>query len=283
MDLNTLLNTPPWQWPTEASTVILETLVDKHANKSDRVIAARMAGELVVMDDEVAGILLAIVQANDEPEELRGRAAISLGPVLEEADTELIDDEEFDDPEGVPISLDTFRNIRDSLRKLYLDEHNSKELRRRILEASVRAPQDWHARAISAAYSSGDREWMLTAVFAMRWVPGFDDRILETLESTDPQIHVEAVQAAGRNELDAAWPHVAALVTAPSTPKPLRLAAIEAVGTIRPKEAQSILFELTESSDDDIAAAAGEAVAMAQAMSGEENDGAVDAEGNWIN
>jgi hypothetical protein len=32
MDLNTLLNTPPWDWPEDAGNLILETLVDKQAN-----------------------------------------------------------------------------------------------------------------------------------------------------------------------------------------------------------------------------------------------------------
>ena len=283
MDLNTLLNTPPWQWPSDARSVILGALVDKQANESDRGIAAELGGELVVMDDEVAESLLAIVGGTDEPEELRARAAISLGPVLEQGDTELIDEEEFDDPEGAPISLDTFRIIRDSLHKLYLDERNPKELRRRILEASVRAQQDWHTCAIRAAYSSGDREWMLTAVFAMRWVPGFDDQILEALESADPEIHFNAVKAAGGRELDAAWPHVVALVTAPSTPKHLLLAAIEAAGNIRPQEAQDMLLELANSRDEEIAAAAAAAIAMAQAMSGGEDDEEVDDDGNWIN
>ena len=87
-------------------------------------------------------------QANDESDELRATAAIGLGPVLEQADLELLDDDEFDDPESVPISLDKFRNIQDSLHKLYLDEGNPKEVRRRILEGSVRAPQEWHPDAI---------------------------------------------------------------------------------------------------------------------------------------
>ena len=53
----------------------------------------------------------------------------------------------------------------------------------------MRAPQNWHQKAIKAAYSSGDKEWMLTAVF---------------LETADPEIHCEAVNAAGNWELDAA-------------------------------------------------------------------------------
>ena len=56
-----------------------------------------------------------------------------------------------------------------------------KELRRRILEASVRAFEPWHPDAIRTAYASSDQEWVLTAVFAMAHIKGFDEQILESL------------------------------------------------------------------------------------------------------
>jgi len=272
MDLNTLLNAPPSEWPADAGEVSLRTLVDKQAGISDRLIAAELVGNLVVMNDKIAYALLTIVGSSDEPEELRAKAAISLGPVLEQGDLELLDDDESDSPECAPISLDTFHDIQEVLRKLYLDASNPKRLRRKILEAAVRAPQHWQMSAISAAYSNGDKDWMLTAVFAMRWVRGFDDQILEALESTDPEIHYHAVNAAGGWELDSAWPHVVTLVENPSTPKGLLLAAIEAVSNIRPQEAQDVLRDLTDSRDEDIAGAACEAVSIAQARSGEADD-----------
>jgi hypothetical protein len=94
---------------------------------------------------------MAIARDVEESEELRTRAAISLGPVLEQADMD-----GFEDPDDVPIFERTFRNIQDTVHRLFLDKSNPKEVRRRILEASVRAPQDWHQNAIMAAYSSGD-------------------------------------------------------------------------------------------------------------------------------
>src|SRR5262249_18487618 len=136
------------------------------------------------------------------------------------------------------------------------------------LEASVRAPQDWHADAIRAAYASGDEAWKLTAVFCMRFIRGFDAQILEALEDPNPDIHYEAVIAAGNWELDGAWPYVAGLVTSENTEKPLLLAAIEAVATIRPHEAEEILADLAESDDEDIIAAVDEALAMARGLSG---------------
>jgi hypothetical protein len=206
---------------------------------------------------------------------LRARAAIALGPVLEESDTD-----GFEDPDDVAITQSTFRNIQDSLQKLYFDSSIPKEVRRRILEASVRAPENWHQNAIRAAYSSGDKDWMLTAVFTMRWVRGFDDQILEALKSPDPDIHYEAVEAAGNWGVSAAWSHIEALVQSAATPKPLLLAAIGAVAGIRPAEARETLGELADSDDEEIAEAAQEAICMADALSDEEDD--EEAGSEWV-
>ena len=267
MDLKILKETPPWDWPDGAGKVFFEILGDHQADASDRAIAAELAGDFTVINEELVDALLSILQSSAESEELRGRAAISLGPVLEYADTE-----GFEDRDDVPISEDTFWKIQESLRRFYMDTDVPKNVRRRILEASVRAPQDWHQDAIRAGYSSDDGDWRLTAVFSMGWVRGFDDQILEALESENQDIHYHAVCAAGNWEVDAAWSHVSRLVTANETDKPLLLAAIDAVASIRPQEAGMILVDLTDSDDEDIVEAAYEAMAMAEGPSGDEFD-----------
>src|SRR5664279_4316468 len=83
MDLKTLMDTPPWDWPEDAGDLLLETLIDNQACGSDRLIAAELAGDSPVMNDELAKALLAIVGTRDDTDELRAQAAISLGPVLE--------------------------------------------------------------------------------------------------------------------------------------------------------------------------------------------------------
>lgn len=274
MDLKTLLDIPPWDWPRDAGRTFRKILIDRGANQSDRLLAAELAGDFTVINDNLAHILLTVVSSDDEPEQLRAKAAISLGPALEQADID-----GFEDSDDVPINERTFRNIQDSLEKIYLDNNTPNEVRRRILEASVRAPQTWHRDAIGYAYSSGDKDWMLTAVFSMRWVRGFDDQILAALKSADPEIQYQAVNAAGNWELDAAWSHVVELVNDARTPKPLLLAAIEAVGNIRPAEAGNILVDLADSEDEEIAEAADEAMAMAEVVSDEEDD----VEDDWIN
>ena len=128
----------------------------------------------------------------------------------------------------------------------------------------MRAPPDWHKDAVRAAYSIDDESWRLTAVFCMQFIRGFDDQIIEALESENPDIYYEAICAAGNWGLDPAWSHVEGIVTSEDPDKVLLLAAINAVASIRPLEAAEILGDLTDSEDGDIAEAALEALAMAQ-------------------
>jgi len=93
----------------------------------------------------------------------------------------------------------------------------------------------------------------------MGWIRGFDEQILEMLESRNPDIRYEAVRAAGNWGVDAAWPHVAALLTSEATEKSLLLAAIEAAVWIRPREAKRILIDLADSDDEEIAEAVSDA------------------------
>jgi uncharacterized protein (UPF0147 family) len=277
MDIKTLRDTPPWEWGRDADKVLKKTLSDRAADPSDRLTAADLAGDLVVINDDLANLLVDTVRNPNEPEELRGKAAISLGPVLEQTSID-----EFDFPEDVHISEETYDHIRESLREVFEDTSVPKLVRRRVLEASVRASDDWHTDAVQTAYASGDHDWMLTAVFAMNYVRLSDAQIMESLQSPDPSIRLHAVEAAGTWEVDAAYPHILRLVKDSRTPKELRLAAIEAVAGIRPAEAGNVLEDLADSDDEEIAEAAQEAIDMAEAMGDGEDD---DDEENdvWVN
>ena len=265
--MSLLKDIPPWDWPRGTGKALLDILRADRPSESDLLLATELAGDFTVINDELVDALLSILRGGDKPEEVRGRAAISLGPVLEHVDTQ-----GFEDADDLPITERTFHRIQESLRKLYMDAGVPKDVRRQILEGSVRAPQDWHREAVRAAYGSDDEAWRLTAVFCMRFVRGFDEQILEALDSTNPDIHYEAVRAAGAWGVDAAWPHIAALVTSGGTDKPLLLAAIEAVASIRPREAAEILDDLTDSDDEDIVEAVSEAMTMAEGLADEDDE-----------
>ena len=110
MDLKALLDTPPWDWPRDAGRMFWRILLDPRPDESDRLVAAELAGDFTVINDDLADALLTVAGNSGEPEQLRARAALSLGPVLEQAETD-----EFEDPDDVPISEQTFRNLQDSL------------------------------------------------------------------------------------------------------------------------------------------------------------------------
>lgn len=257
MNLMALNKIPPWEWPSNADQMILDILQDDRADGSERLLAVELAGDSTVICDELADALLSTPGNERQPDDLRGRAAIALGPALEYA---FIDG--FEDPDEVPITEQMFHRIQETLYRLYLDENAPQIVRRRILEASVRAPQDWHQNAVRDAYARDDEAWKLTAVFCMQYIRGFEKQILESLSSEDPNILYEAICGAGSWEIDAAWPYVAAFITEAGTDKYLLLAAIESAVLIRPHEASEIISPLLDSDDEDIIDVIYEALAM---------------------
>ncbi len=257
MNLKRLADTPPWEWPSNARDTLLNALVDPGTRDADRSLAAQLAGDFVVMDDAMAAALVNTARNSRCSDETRGCAAIALGPALANADTM-----RFDDPDDVLISEECFHRTRAALQELYRDPEVPNSVRRDVLEASVHAPDEWHPNAVRHAYVQDDSSWRRTAVFCMSFIPGFDDEILEALRSSDEEIERNAVLAAGDQRVDDAWPHIVALIDAEDTPKPILLAAIDAIANIRPQEAMDVLGELAESEDEDISEAALDALAL---------------------
>ncbi|MEI8256237.1 MAG: HEAT repeat domain-containing protein [Deltaproteobacteria bacterium] len=267
MNLNQLENTPPWEWPESAGQTIRTALANRKGPADHRMLAAQLAGDYIVASDAMVKALLGVLSDGTEPTDLRSRAAIALGPSIEGAEID-----GFDDPELQSISRAVFDDARRILRKLYSDQQLPLDVRRRVLEAAVRAPEDWQVEAARTAAASDEQAWRLTAVFCMRFVKGFDAQIMAALGSDDVEIQREAVQAAGAWSMDAAWKTVVGMVMSTSTPKDTRIAAIEAVVSIRPGAARELLEELRDSDDADIASAVEDACGEATALEEFESD-----------
>ena len=258
MDLQKLYDIiPPWDWPKDVAEIFQEILDDQSADLSERLLAAEMAGNLVVFNDALAKTLLSIVDNNDETIEMRAKAAISFGPAFEHVDLY-----EFDDADDIILSEGIFREVQASFKKFYYDAGFPKEVRRRILEAAVRAPLDWHSAAVRAAFASGDAGWQCTAIFCMQFIQGFDKQILEALECENPDIRYEALLAAGHWQMAKAWPTIARLASDPGIDKTILLAVIDAAANIGLPESVALLEKLLYSDDDDIVDAAHEALAQ---------------------
>lgn len=255
--LNDLATLPPWEWPGDAKERLLEALAPD-SDSEQRLLAAELAFH--VADDEVAEALLARALDAREDDEVRAAAVIGLGPALEECDIE-----GFDDVGDPPLSRATFDRVGSALERLYRDAAVPALVRRRALEAAVRAPRDWHTSAVRAAWASGDASWRATAVFCMGYVPGFSDQVKEALASNEPELVLAVVQAAANGSADigqAAEPTLLRMAGDRHTELEVRLDAIAALANVDSRESLELLETLASSPDEDVADTASEALAI---------------------
>ena len=208
----------------------------------------------MLMDDTVARRYLDVIEG-DASDGVRADAIVGLGPVIEEAGIDYMDDElEFEEsPElGPPVSREMFGTIVATVRRIYEDESQPKLLRRRALEVLVRDPQPWLEGEIRKHLTSADEDWKLTAVFAMGYVNGFEKEITEAVQSAAEPILFEAVRSAGSQEIAATAPRIRELAQSATVDPDTRLAAIEALPFVD-DGAEEILRQLVGSDDEEIA------------------------------
>jgi len=219
-----------------------------------------------VVDDGLARELIRFARdPSREPGE-RGRALIVLGPSLEETGYEEEDDGGLAPPVGpeewweTPLSEAGFREVNEDLRRIYHDGDQPKEVRRRALEAAVRAPREWHRDAVAAAWRSSDPEWRLTAVFSMGFLSGFAAEIEEAFRGDDPVLRREAMGAAGRAEAEVLIPDLLEAAADAEADREDRIAAIEALEELQLAGAVDLLSDLSDDADAEVARAAREAL-----------------------
>lgn len=251
--LEMLDHLPMWEWPENAREVILRALSDRDA--AVRLRASGFAAKIV--DDELALDLLRMAREDQDPE-VAARAAIALGPALEMCDVGAFDD--IGDGSGDPLSERVFDEIVAGLEKVYRDARAPVLVRRRVLEAAVRAPREWQEAAARAAFEADDLDWQVTSVFCMGYLPGFDSQIMKALGSGVDPLVLEAVVAAGQADVVDAGPFVLDLAAAEETTPQLRVAAIAALARLNPTGSKKLLAELRRSPDAEILAAAEDAL-----------------------
>jgi len=110
MDLHTLNETPSWEWPDDAGEILVRVLRDRKASAEDRLLAADLAGDGMVIGEEVARTLIEVAGNGAEREDIRCTAATSLGPALE--NTDLMGPDEADED---VLTEETFRLVRKGL------------------------------------------------------------------------------------------------------------------------------------------------------------------------
>lgn len=262
MSLSDLEQIPSYEWPDSAGAEIVRVITDRTAHADDRLLAAHLAQEYPGINDLMMGALSGVAGNQAESPELRSSAAIALGPAFELADLDGLAQGLDDD--GLPCTPEAVNSAKAALRAVFDDKNAPDEVRRSCLETLAHAPQDWHAGAVRAAYADASNDWKLTALFCMRFITGFEDEILAALTSKDEHQRLEAIGAAGEQELQMAWPHVQAILKDSQADKLFVLAALGALPMLAPSpEIVMAILELhLASADPEILEAATEVLDM---------------------
>lgn len=276
MSLSDLEQIPSYEWPDSAGAEIVRVITDRTAHADDRLLAAHLAQEYPGINDLMMVALSGVAANKAESPELRSSAAIALGPAFELADLDGLAQDLDDD--GLPCTPEAVNGAKAALRAVFDDKSAPDEVRRSCLETLAHAPQDWHAAAVRAAYAEGSNDWKLSALFCMRFIGGFDTEILSALTSTDEHQRLEAIGAAGEQELQMAWPHVQAILKDRQADKLFVLAALGALPMLAPSpELVTAILELhLASADAEIVEAATEVRDMLADVEGEDDDWADD-------
>lgn len=127
-------------------------------------------------------------------------------------------------------------------------------VRRRALESLGYSSHDRVPTLIEEAFTSGDDEWIASALFAMGRSadPNWRGEVLGRLDDLNPNIRFEAVRAAGELELDDASPTLLELLDDPSDS--VRLASIWALSQVGGQGVRASLNALLRDTEDEVEA-----------------------------
>ena len=180
------------------------------------------------------------ILANDADEEVQAMAATMLGNYVYLGELE-----ELSEADKV--------RVEDALLHM-IDESVAVILQRRALEAVSFSSREEVAPLILAAYEKVEKDWKVTALFSMgrsanqQWAP----YILRNLESDEPDILFEAIQAAGEMYLEAALPKISQIAEqGEELDQLVRMAIARALENIGGAESIAILTKMLEWAVDD--------------------------------
>lgn len=134
--------------------------------------------------------------------------------------------------------------------KLYNDQNEDINVRRRALEAIANCGREGIGEMIEESYKHKDAKMRTSALFAMgrtcdtKW----EKTVLHELNSTDPEMRFEAVRSAGELELRKAIPYLAKVLH--EEDREILEMAIWSLGEIGGDEARRLLEDVMERADD---------------------------------
>ncbi len=177
---------------------------------------------------------------NDADEEVQATAATMLGNYVYKG--------EMDE-----LSARDKTRVEDALLRM-IDESVAVDLQRRALEAISFSSREEVSRLILAAYEKVEKDWKATALFSMgrsanqQWAP----YVLRNLDSDEPDLQFEAIQAAGEMYLEDALPKIQEIAEkGEELDQLVRMAIARSLENIGGVESIAILNRLLEWAEDD--------------------------------
>ncbi len=153
------------------------------------------------------------------------------------------------------VSQDLAEEAQQLVYDLHSDEGQSLEMRRRALESLANSSHAQTPVLIRKAYSDGNHDLKISAIFAMGRTCSRDwgQILLEELTSADDEAIYEAIVACGQIQLADSVPRIGALAL--SDDREIQQSAIWALGEIGGRHAFEILSRLDDMIEDDETAA----------------------------
>jgi HEAT repeat protein len=230
-----------YEWSASDCRLVVASLASE--DTEERRLAASLASALD--PEEVAPELLRLFRT-DPDTEVRAAAAIAVGPMLEESDTAI-------DEDDMPVEGALVDQWRSALRTVHDDPSEPDLVRRRALEAAVRAPDSWMGPAARRALTSTDPQWRMTGVFAAAHIAGLESLIVASLEDADPEVRIEAVRAAARGGVEEATSRLCEWARSRDTERELRHESIVALAHLPGTQSAEVLERLTGDRDKEVA------------------------------
>ncbi len=255
--------------PVDRRRTLVHRLVEAAETNFDMDFAAVTRLALTDLDDEVREAAVEATWTDESPDMLRrlmtlasgdlsegvrAAAASALGRFILEGELGKFDPGLARQAENIAI-------------KLYQDDNEDVDVRRRALEAIANSGRSGVTDMIEEAYNDDNPRMRTSAIFAMgrscdtKWSPV----VLHELISEDPEQRFEAARAAGELELKESIPYLADLMQ--EGDREIMQMAVWALGEIGGTEAQRLLEDMIEQADeagdDDLVEALEEALSSA--------------------
>lgn len=209
-------------------------------NDDEPMVRASAIRLLFEYDNKDMIDLMVDILENDADEEVQATAAIMLGNYVYKG--------ELDE-----LPAKDKQRVEEALLRMIV-ETNAVVIQRRALEAISFSSRDEVTPLILAAYEKLEKDWKVTALFSMgrsanqQWAP----YILRNLDSDEPDILFEAIQAAGEMYLESALPKISEIAKqGDELDQLLRMAIARALENIGGAESIVVLNQMLQWADDD--------------------------------